>query len=64
MQFHLGIKVTPVAPSAAGLFDIPRVMHAVARGAACRDLSHGWSLWDDAARPLDELRAAYGITLA
>lgn len=62
LQFHLGIKVTPVADGEVGYLDIPRVLTAVARGAACRDLSEGWSLWDDAARPLAELRAAYGVT--
>lgn len=61
LQFHLGIKITPVAPPAVGNFDIPRVLAAVARGAACRDLSEHWQLWDDVARPLDEVRAAYGV---
>ena len=61
LQFHLGIKVTPVAPGAVGLFDVPRVMRALARGAATRDLSEDWSLWSDCARPLSELRAAYGV---
>lgn len=61
LQFHLGIKVTPVAPGAVGLFDVPLVMRALARGAATRDLSEDWSLWSDCARPLSELRAAYGV---
>lgn len=61
LQFHLGIKITPVAPPDVGNFDIPRVLAAVARGAACRDLSEHWQFWDDAARPLAELRAAYGV---
>lgn len=61
LQFHLGIKVTPVAPGAVGMFDVPRVMRALARGAATRDLSEDWSLWSDCARPLAELRVDYGV---
>jgi hypothetical protein len=61
MQFHLGIKVTPVSPGFVGMFDVPKVMRALARGAACRDLSEGWRVWADAARPLAEIRAAYGV---
>ena len=43
--------------------DIPvvRYLPALARGAATRDLSEDWSLWSDCARPLSELRAAYGV---
>lgn len=61
MQFHLGIKVTPVAEGHVGMFDVAKVMRALARGAACRDLSEGWRVWADAARPLAEIRAAYGV---
>lgn len=61
MQFHLGIKVTPVAPGFVGWFDIPRVMRALRRGAECIDLSEGWRIWPDAGRPLADIRAAYGV---
>lgn len=61
MQFHLGIKVTPVAPGFVGWFDIPKVFRALERGAACIDLSEGWTIWSDATRPLAEIRAAYGV---
>ena len=61
LQFHLGVKITPVAPAATGYFDVPAVMHALARGARCRDLSEGWRIWDDAHRPLEEVRQAYGL---
>ncbi len=62
MQFHLGIKLTPVAEGYRGLFDPKKVLRAVERGAACRvDLSDGWSPWDVVARPIDQVRAEYGI---
>ncbi|MCA9649234.1 MAG: hypothetical protein H6712_13820 [Myxococcales bacterium] len=56
MQFHLGIEITPVAPSEVGFFDVPKVMRALALGARCVDLLEGWRIWPDAARLLDELR--------
>lgn len=62
MQFHLGIKLTPVAEGYRGLFDPQKVLRAVERGAACRvDLSDGWSPWDVVARPIAQVRAEYGI---
>lgn len=62
VQFHLGIKVTPVAAGEVGFFDIPKVMRALARGAACRvDLSTGTYLMSNARRPLSEIRAELGL---
>jgi hypothetical protein len=61
-QFHLGIQVTPIAAGEVGFFDIPKVMRALARGAACRvDLSAGPYLLPNAARPLAEVRAELGL---
>lgn len=62
IQFHLGIKVTPVADGVTGLFDAGKVMRAVQRGAACKvDLSDHWDFFAVAARPVADLRAEYGI---
>lgn len=62
IQFHLGIKVTPVTGGVTGLFDAGKVMRAVQRGAACKvDLSDHWDFFSVAARPVAELRAEYGI---
>lgn len=62
LQFHLGIKITPVAEAEVGYFDIDKVMTALARGAECNtDLSDNWDFWAHAARPLDEVRAELGI---
>ena len=62
VQFHLGVKVTPVAAGEVGFFDIPKVMRALARGAACRvDLSDGTYLMSNAPRPLGDVRAELGL---
>jgi hypothetical protein len=62
VQFHLGVKVTPIADPYVGLFDVTKVMTALARGAACTvDLSHRWDFWPLLPRPLDEVRAELGI---
>lgn len=62
MQFHLGLKVTPVAEGHHGLFDVPRVIEALGRGAACKvDFTQGYDLFADQDRPLDEVRRHMGI---
>src|SRR5262249_36578 len=62
LHFHLGIKITPAAEAERGLFDVPKVIRAAARGAACKvDLSDHWEPWEVAALPLEEVRARYGI---
>jgi hypothetical protein len=63
IQFHLGIKITPVAEAEAGYFDVDAVMTALARGAECKvDLSANWDFWGNASRPLDQVRAELGIS--
>jgi hypothetical protein len=58
VQFHLGVKITPIAAPELGYFDVDRVMTALARGACCRvDLSDHWDFWPWLSRPLDEVRA-------
>ncbi len=62
VQFHLGVKVTPIADPDVGLFDVDKVMTALARGAACKvDLSDRWDFWPLMPRPLDEVRADLGV---
>jgi hypothetical protein len=62
IQFHLGVKVTPVAEGQTGLFDVPKVLRAAQRGAACKvDLSDHWDPFAVADAPLEQLRADYGI---
>jgi len=62
LQFHLGVRLTPIAKGEVGYFDVPKVLRAARRGASCNvDLSSGWDFWSVAAVPLEELRARYGI---
>jgi hypothetical protein len=62
LQFHLGLRLTPVAKGYHGLFDVPRVLTALHRGACCRvDLSEDFDLFAHQDRPLDEVRAQLGI---
>jgi len=62
IQFHLGVKVTPVTDGYVGLFDVPKVLRAAQRGAACTvDLSNHWDAFAVADAPLEQLRAEYRI---
>ena len=36
IQFHLGVKVTPVTDGFTGLFDVPKVLRAAQRGPPAR----------------------------
>lgn len=63
VHFHLGVQITPIAKPQTGLFDVRRVLGAVARGAACNvDLSDHWSPWDVVHLPIEAVRARYGIS--
>lgn len=63
LQFHLGIRITPITPGRRGKFDPHDVLAAVRRGAACRiDPTDDWDPWPVMGCPLDELREAYGIS--
>jgi len=62
LQFHIGLRITPVALGYQGLFDVPRVLTALRRGASCTvDLSENYDLFADKDRPLDEVRATLRI---
>lgn len=62
LQFHIGMRITPVAKGQVGLFDVPRVITALHRGACCKvDLSEGYDLFTHQHRPLDEVRRELGI---
>jgi hypothetical protein len=65
IQFHLGQKITPVTDGRTGLFDVPKVLWAAQRGAACKvDLSNQWDAFAVADVPVERLRAEYGIPAA
>ncbi len=62
LQFHMGLRITPVAKGYKGLFDVDRVLTALHRGACCKvDLSDGYDLFGNQHRPLDTVRAELGI---
>jgi hypothetical protein len=62
LQFHLGMRVTPVAKGQVGLFDVPRVLNALARGAACTiDFSDHFDFFAYAHEPLAELRERWQV---
>lgn len=62
LHFHWGMQITPVADANVGLFDIPLVMHALQRGAACKvDLSDNWNFWEVVDVSVGELRDRYSI---
>jgi tellurite resistance protein len=62
LQFHVGMRITPIAKGYTGLFDVPLVLTALQRGAACKvDLTQGYDVFANKDRPLDEVRAELGI---
>ncbi len=61
-QFHLGLRLTPVANASKFGVDPDQLMRALKRGTkVTRDLSDGWNPWDDFQTPVEELRARYNI---
>jgi len=62
LQFHIGLRITPVANGYRGLFDVPLVLTALRRGASCTvDLSENYDLFVDKDCPLDEVRSRLQI---
>lgn len=62
LQFHVGMRITPIAKGHHGLFDVPAVMEALHRGACCRlDLSEGFDVFERKDRPLEDVRRELGI---
>jgi hypothetical protein len=62
LQFHAGLRITPVAKGYRGFFDVPLVMNALQRGASCKvDLMQGYDLFANKDRSLAEVRRELGI---
>jgi hypothetical protein len=61
VQFHMGIKVTPVAAPRSGLFDVRKVLRAAQRGAACKEDLSTWDHWKWVEMPVEEVRHRFGI---
>jgi tellurite resistance protein len=62
LQFHVGIRVTPITSARTGFFDPVKAMVAIRRGAAMTvDLNNGWDYWPVMREQVDDLRKRYNI---
>lgn len=62
LQFHHGIRITPVAPPQVGNFDPAKVLWAIHRGARCNvDMTHQWDYWPLMGLSLEEARERCGM---
>lgn len=62
LQFHLGIRMTPITKARTGFFDPELALLAIRRGAAMTvDLNHEWDYWPVMREPVEVLRQQYNI---
>lgn len=62
LQFHVGIRMTPITTARTGFFDPEKAMIAIRRGASMNiDLNNGWDYWPVMAEQVEELRRRYNI---
>jgi hypothetical protein len=62
LQFHVGIRMTPITKARTGFFDPEKAMIAVRRGAAMNvDLNNGWDYWPVMGEQIEELRRRYNV---
>jgi hypothetical protein len=62
LQFHVGIRMTPITTARTGMFDPLKAMIAIRRGAAMNvDLNDGWDYWPVMGEQVEELRGQYNI---
>jgi tellurite resistance protein len=62
LQFHVGIRLTPITGARTGFFDPVKAMVAIRRGAAMTvDLNSGWDYWPVMREQVTELRRRYNI---
>jgi len=62
LQFHHGIRLTPIAKAQVGFFDPAKVLWAIHRGARCNvDLTHRWNQWPLLALRLEDARGQIGL---
>lgn len=62
LQFHVGIRMTPITTARTGMFDPLKAMVAIRRGAAMNiDLNNGWDYWPVMGEQVEELRRRYNI---
>lgn len=62
LQFHVGVRMTPITHARTGFFNPEKAMIAVRRGAAMTvDLNNGWDYWPVMGEQVEELRRRYNI---
>jgi hypothetical protein len=62
LQFHVGIRMTPITKARTGFFNPEKAMIAIRRGAAMNvDLNNGWDYWPVMGEQVEELRKRYNI---
>jgi len=62
LQFHVGVRLTPITGARTGFFDPVKALIAIRRGAAMTvDLNSGWDYWPVMTEQVDELRRRYNI---
>ena len=62
LQFHVGIRMTPITKARTGFFDPAKALIAIRRGAAMNvDLNDGWDYWPVMGEQVEDLRRRYNI---
>ena len=62
LQFHVGIRMTPITKARTGFFNPTKALIAIRRGAAMNvDLNNGWDYWPVMREQVEELRRRYNI---
>ncbi len=62
LQFHVGIRMTPITKARTGFFNPGKALIAIRRGAAMNvDLNDGWDYWPVMGEQVEELRRRYNI---
>ncbi len=62
LQFHVGIRMTPITEAKTGFFDPENALIALRRGAAMNvALNDGWDYWPVMREQVEELRRRYNI---
>ena len=62
LQFHVGVRMTPIIKARTGFFDIEKAMIAIRRGAVMNvNLNDGWDYWPVMGEQVEELRKRYNI---
>lgn len=62
LQFHVGVRMTPITKAKTGFFDPEKALIALRRGAAMNvDLTDGWEYWPVMGEQVEVLRKRYNI---